>query len=85
MTNERIFAGIFATGISYADRRREKHGDYAPLAFLAFDTLTLRFERDCPPDMRREIAADAQGIQDRRGEAFQISTSGQTVTLGCRA
>lgn len=80
--NERIFAGVFSTGIGYADRKREKHGDYARLAFLTFSTLTLEVEQDCPTALRKEIEEDAARIQAKRGEAFQVSTSGQTITLG---
>jgi hypothetical protein len=80
--NERIFAGVFSTGIGYADRKREKHGDYARLAFLTFSTLTLEIEKDCPAALRKEIEDDAARVQAKRGEAFQVSTSGQTITLG---
>ena len=82
MEPNRIFAGVRSTGISYADRGREVHGDYAPLAFLSFDTLALRFERNCPFALRSQIEADAAVIQARRGERFAVSACGQTVTLG---
>lgn len=79
----RIFAGVFSTGISYADRLTEEHGDYKRLAFLPFSTLKLEIENDCSPELRSIIAADAAGIQARRGQTFQISSSGnQSVRLG---
>lgn len=82
---ERIFAGIYPEGIVYADRHRERGGDYVRLAFLSFGTLKLEIEKDCPEELRRRIVADAERIQARKGEAFQISTSGQTIALGFRA
>lgn len=82
---ERIFAGIYPEGIVYADRHRERGGDYARLAFLSFGTLKLEIEKDCPDELRRQIVAEAGRIQVRKGEPFQISTSGQTITLGLRA
>lgn len=80
--NDRIFRGNYPCGIVYADRKREKHGDYARLAFLPYNTLQLEFADDCPPELRKQIEAEAAAIQSRRGEQFQISTAGQTVTLG---
>lgn len=80
--NERIFAGVFSTGIGYADRAREKHGDWARLAFLSFSTLELVIEKDCPAALRADIEANAAKIQARRGEQYQVSTCGQTITLG---
>lgn len=80
--SDRLFIGVYPGGISYADRHREKDGDFARLAFLAYDTLQLKVEQDCPPDLRKRIEADAASVQARRGEMFQISTCGQTVMLG---
>jgi hypothetical protein len=82
--NPRIFAGVYPMGIVYADRQREAHGDYKRLAFLAFSTLVLDVEPDCPPALRAEIEADAAPIQAMKGQDFQVSTSGQTVVLGTR-
>lgn len=79
---ERIFVGVFPTGIVYADRKREKGGDYARLAFLPYSTLALKIEPDCPAALRTWIELDAASIASRRGQAFEISTSGQTVMLG---
>jgi len=80
--NPRIFACVFPTGISYADRHREEHGDYARLAFLPFATLQLEFSKTCPPQLKAEITEDAAKIQARRGSEYQVSTSGQTLRLG---
>lgn len=81
---DRLFIGVFPCGLVYADRHREKHGDYAKLAFLPYDTLQLQVEKDCPPDLRVRIEEDAASMLARRGQAFPISTSGQTVMLGTR-
>lgn len=81
-TNDRLFIGVFPTGISYADRSREKHGDYARCAFLSFRTLDLEFEQDCPVSLRKQIEADAAKIQARRGEEYPVDESGHTVILG---
>jgi hypothetical protein len=79
---EQLFIGVFSTGIAYADRTIERHGDYKKLAFLPFNTLELMIEKDCPADLRVLIVADAATIQARRGERYQVTTSGQTVLLG---
>lgn len=78
----RIFACVFPTGISYADRTREERGDYKKLAHLFFSDLRLDVASDCPADLREWIETDAATIQAKRGERYQVSTSGQYVTLG---
>jgi hypothetical protein len=83
--HSRIVAGIYPAGIVYADRKRERGGDYARLAFLSFGTLELEIEPDCPQELRQQIVDDAARIQARKGEQFQVSTAGQTVLLGSRA
>lgn len=83
MSKQRLFIGTFPTGIAYADREREKNGDYVRLAFLPFRSLKLEFSKArMPPELRQEIDDHAFKIQSRRGELFQVSTSGQTVKLG---
>jgi hypothetical protein len=79
---QRVFIGVFPGGISYADRLRERDGDYARLAFLPYDTLKLALEKDCPYHLRPFIEASARAIQQRRGESFQLSQCNQTVILG---
>ena len=80
--SERLFVGVFPAGISYADRSREKHGDYARCAFLSFRTLELELESDCPQALRALIVKDAARIQARRGQQYEVSACGQTVRLG---
>lgn len=55
----------YPEGIVYADRRRERGGDYARLACLSFGTLRLEIEKDGPEELRRRIVADAERIQAR--------------------
>ena len=81
MSKQRIFIGIYPTGILYADRQREVQGDYARLAFLPW-SLVPEFARDCPPELRPEIEAHMATVQARRGEDFEVSGCGQTVLLG---
>jgi hypothetical protein len=78
----KICCAIFSTGIGYADRTRERHGDYVSLAHLFFSDLTLEIAKDCPRDLGDQIKIDAKAYQDRRGEQFQTSGSGQRITLG---
>jgi len=79
----RLFSGVYPTGILYADKRRERDGDYLRVAFLPFSTLELEWEPGKhPADLRRAIEADAAAIAARRGQAYPVSASGQTVTLG---
>ena len=80
--DERIFVATLATGIGYADRTQERHGDWKRLAILFFSDLRAEIEPDCPVDLERQIRAHMATIQARRGESFQISTAGQTITLG---
>lgn len=79
---DRLFIGVYPTGIIYADKARDVRGDFARLAYLNFDTLTLQVENHCPDDLRSRIEADAQALQAKRGEEYRISSAGQTVLLG---
>ena len=85
LNRDRLFSGVYPCGIVYADRYREKGGDYARLAFLAYDTLQLSIEDDCPAELRALIKTDAAAIQAKSGQSYQVSTSGQTVMLGSKA
>jgi hypothetical protein len=79
----RLFAGILGgEGVSYADRYRERSGDYVHLGFLSFRTLKLDVEKDCPAKLRAQITEDAAKIQARKGQEYPVSSSGQWVTLG---
>lgn len=82
---DRLFIGTFPTGISYADKQRERHGDYMRIAFLPFSTLELEWSPGRhPPELRKLVEQDATQMVKRRGQAFQVSSAGQTVTLGRR-
>lgn len=79
----RLFIGVYPTGIVYADRQEEEHGDYKRLAFLSYRTLELEWEQDAViASLTQAIRWHAKGMQAKRGEHFQVSTSGQTVRLG---
>lgn len=82
VTEDRLFICGMPTGVSYTDRRIVIAGDYKRLAHLFYDTLELRIVPDCPDDLLHQIEAHAARIQARRGEQYQVSTSGQTVLLG---
>ncbi len=43
---DRLFIGVYPTGIAYADKWNEVDGDYKRLAFLRFATLALDIEHD---------------------------------------
>ena len=79
-----MFIGVYPTGIRYADKQRERGGDYLPLAFLPYKTLELEWQPrvSVPLDLRYQIEQDAAGMRARRGEDYPISSSGQTVKLG---
>jgi len=80
--DEPLFASVFPAGISYADRRVESDGDYKRCAFLSYRTLKLEIDKNCSPDLKERIIADAARIQAQRGEQFEFSSSRQTITLG---
>lgn len=78
----RLFIGIFPAAISYADKQREEYGDYKRLALLPYRSLELIWFDDVPPELAGEIQEHAATIIAKRGELFEISSSGQTVMLG---
>ena len=80
--DERLFPAVFPTGIFYADRAREEHGDYKRLGDVSFSRLELTIDPKCPQGLRRLIEADAERLQAMRGQPYQASTAGQTITLG---
>lgn len=80
---ERVFSGCFPTGIVYADRARERHGDWVRLAYLNYGSLELELERDCPGELRAHIEQDAASIQARAGERYPIAGN-MSVTLGSK-
>lgn len=81
--SSRLFSGVYPTGIVYADKARERDGDYLRVAFLPFSTLQLEWSPgQHPAELRAEIERDAAEVIARRGEQYPVSSSGQTVTLG---
>jgi hypothetical protein len=82
MKKDRLFIGVYPTGIVYADTEVEERGDYRRLAFLPFHSLVLELCEKVPPDLVRRIKRHAAKIIARKGEEFRVSTCGQTVTLG---
>lgn len=80
--DQRLFIGVYPAGLVYADRFREAGGDYAKLAFLPYDTLDLQVSADCPAELCQAVSAHAERMRAKRGQAFQVSTCGQTVILG---
>lgn len=79
-----LFIGCFPAGFVYADRTRERDGDYVRLAFLPYDTLVLELQPDCPPALADRIRQDAAIMQAKAGEHYRVSTTGATVLLGSR-
>ena len=85
MIHPSMFAGVYPTGIVYADKSFEINGDYARIAFLSYRTLELEWAPwggTCSKALREAVQADADAIIARRGEQYQVSTCGQTVLLG---
>ena len=80
-----LFIGVYPTGIVYADRGRQQHGDYRRVAFLPYDSLALAIVPDCPDGFRPVIERHANALQRRRGQDYPVSATGQTVRLGGRA
>ncbi len=78
---ERLFAGKYPCGIVFADRGREKGGDYARLAFMSYTTLKLEIEPDCPRKMRSVVEAAAASMNLKAGQRYQIAGN-LTITLG---
>lgn len=82
LQQDRLFIGVYPTGIAYADKQNKVNGDYQRLAFLRFATLELVIEGFCPTELESRIRSHAALLQAKQGEAFSISAAGQTVTLG---
>ena len=81
-TEQRLFSGVYPTGIYYADRKKQKNGDYMKIGFLSFATLELKVYNNPDKELKDLMFTDAAAIQARRGEKFQKTTSGQFVILG---
>lgn len=65
---ERLFAGIFPTGLFIADRGVDEGGDYKRLAFVLYRNLELVFCDDCPPAFRESITTRAKVFIDQQRE-----------------
>lgn len=78
----RLFIGVYPAGIVYADKKRERDGDYLRLAFLPYSTLALEWTRDVDiaGELRSIIEEDARTY--KAGELCTVSSCGQTVLLG---
>lgn len=81
-SNQRLFVGMGATGITFADRNTQEHGDYKRCAHLPYDTLELDLRSDCPKALVDEIIAQAAIYHSMAGQQIEVSSSGQKVTLG---
>jgi hypothetical protein len=79
---DRVFCALFPVGVVWSDRFVDLDGDYKRLARMPYDTLELQFEADCPYELRAEVTSQAKFYQDRRGQEYQVTRSGQTVVLG---
>lgn len=81
-SKQRLFIGMGATGITFADRKTQEHGDYKRCAHLPYDTLELDLRSDCPKALADEIIAQAAIYHSMAGQQIEVSASGQKVTLG---
>jgi hypothetical protein len=79
---QRLFIGVWSTGIGYYDKTQEDNGQYKRVAFLDYHTLELQWHGSVPPELAGEIIADAATIQAQRARPFQFAGRGQTVILG---
>lgn len=77
--HKRLFAGLYPTGIVYADRKHFGNGGYLVVAFLPYHSLELEI-KEPNNDLLSEIEADA--AQYKAGDKLQISASGQYIVLG---
>jgi len=80
--SDALFIGIYPSGIVYADRRKERGGDYTRVAFLPYNNLVLAVEKGADPELVAEARAHADTLIAQRGEAFAIDASGHHVILG---
>ena len=78
----RLWCGCYPTGWVWCDQAIERRGDYRRLAYMAYSRLELELEPDCPEKWKPLLASEAAKLQARRGQAYPVTTCGQTVTLG---
>jgi len=79
MTGQRLFVGIQAAGVVYADRQAAEHGDYKRLAFLPYDGMRLEIAADCPPELAEAIRVSAKKYEGQT--EIQTSECGQMTRL----
>lgn len=82
-TNDRLFIGLFPTGVVYCDRSIEEHGDFQKVAYLNYRTLVLEVYKPGSP-LITAIDEDAARMRLRKGEQFRIAGN-MTVQLGSDA
>lgn len=82
MTDDRLFIGVFAGGVVYADRKQEEHGDYKRVGFLPYKSLVFEPAKGISPKLLEQAMKHASSITALRGQKFQVSSSGQYVILG---
>lgn len=79
---ERLFIGVYSTGLSFADKGTEEGGDYRKLAFMPYRTLNVEFYGTCDQDIKKDILDVVATMQRRKGRFYETSTCGQGVILG---
>lgn len=80
----RLFIGVYPGGMVYADRHKERDGDYARVAFLPWDTLEVEVDKRADPELVRQALAHATLLARKSGQAFAIDASGHHVLLGSK-
>ena len=79
--NENLFIAVRSNGLAYCDKSIIVAGDYAPVAFLPYDTLVLqecRKRSSVLPDVRKH----AESMVARRGQLFAISATARRDDAG---
>jgi hypothetical protein len=82
MKDSRLLIAYFPAGIGYADKSREKHGDYMRIAFLSYRSLQFEAEKGADMKLVEQARQHAASIQAMRGQELQTTACGQTVILG---
>lgn len=77
--SDRLFCGLYPTGIVYADSGRAGAGDYKRLAYLNYATLKLDLEPDCLPEFKVLIEADAELLRESQGTNYQIAGNASVI------
>lgn len=81
MNKDRLFIGCYPTGLVYADRQVEEHGDYRRLAYLNYGTLKLDLEDNIPKELEDRIKKDHEKMLSMKGQPYQIAGN-CVITLG---